>query len=198
MMNPVLRETIGELLHTPKNGHSFSYMGYSGIDPDLSRNEAIMHTDAIKPQIPQYIDAFLLCDSDMEPKALEAYLLIDAFEKGEFDILGAVYRKNSKKHRYCVQISPGPSEAALVDGIRPVHTMGFGFAVVSRSVFERMDKPWFESSHERFIDSYRRIPGDENFCKKARGLGFQTYCHFDLEIKHDITPRDEIQRRMSC
>lgn len=176
--------------------HEFSYSAFTTAFPDVSRNEAIFSSPLQFPKLPK-IDAFLLLDPDMEPEEKQIFTLIDDFS-GTYDILGAVTRKNAvnEPEAYAVQIQRGPSETKLYDGIIPVHTMAFSCAMVSQRVFSGMSKPWFNAYWLQEDGRHWQVPEDESFCMKARDLGYRTFCHFGIEVKHNIIPKEELDRRM--
>jgi len=200
IIHPDLKIVISKLLGGITSEHQFSYSSFTDVTPDASRNEAIFPSPLQYPELPD-VDAFLLLDADMLPTIGEINRLIDYYIQGDYLVLGAVYKKNNVdgKPSYCVQIQPGQSETELFPGIIPVHTMGFGCAIVSKKVFDIIPKPWFHDSWETYADTktFRRVPGDENFCRKIRESGARVFCHFGIEIEHDIVPLEELNKRMS-
>ena len=139
-----------------------------------------------------------MLDSDNIPTEKQVYQNIKDWLRGQYGILGMVYLKNSELGDYCVSIKGVGSETKLSKGIVPVFTMGLGGAMVSTNILAAMPKPWFNTyfTTDPKKGTWRHIPEDENFCVKARDLGFRTYCNFDIEIKHDIITPKEIGERM--
>lgn len=66
-------------------------------------------------------------------------------------------------------------EDADAGKLEPVHVLGFGCCLVSRSVFERVEEPWFRGEGE-----------DYDFCARAIIAGFSIYLDHGLswEIGH--------------
>lgn len=61
-------------------------------------------------------------------------------------------------------------------GLQEVDALGFGFMLVKREVFERMDRPWFEFSDRMGEDMY--------FCQQAKALGYPILVDADLKCRH--------------
>lgn len=201
----IINDELQKVIKTLNNdglgetGIEFSYSAFADVTPDASRNESICSSNLLHPELSD-ANAYLLLDADMEPTLDQIELLIEEFINQHTPVLGAVYQRNnvsSPQKEYCVQIQPGPSEKRKWNGIIPVYTMGFGCALVDAEVLKAIPKPWFNDSWETDGKSYyRRVPGDENFCKKVRGIGLQVCCHFGIEVKHDVVPVDELNKRM--
>lgn len=192
---PAYLKKLINILRTSKT-HEFSYHTWTTAFPDVSRNEAICPSPLQFPKLPD-VEACLLFDPDVEPTEGQIFTLINDFTDG-YDILAAVIRKNAVNETpaYCVEIQPGPSETKLYDGIVPVHTMSFGCGMISMKVFAGMAKPWFNAYWVQEGGKHWQVPEDESFCMKARDLGFRPFCHFGIEVKHNIIPRIELDRRM--
>lgn len=194
-INPQTQALIKALLKSEV--HEFTFSGHASPYTDLCRNEAICPSPLQRPELPD-VNGFFLLDADNIPTEEQVYQNIEEWINGGYDILGMVYHKNSTLDDYCVSIQGGASETKLFKGVIPVYTMGFGGAMVTRNLLSIMPKPWFNTyfTTDNEQGTWRHIPEDENFCIKARALGFRVYCNFDILIKHDIVPPEEIQKRM--
>ena len=118
-INETLRKVIGELLY--HNPEEWSYSAWSQCGADISRNEAICPSNLQFPELP-FVEWFVLCDADMEPTASEINHLVEKAAAGKYDILGAVYKKNSQEGDYCVSVQGVKSEKRKLQGIIPVYT----------------------------------------------------------------------------
>lgn len=178
---------------------SFCYSVYASAYPELSRNEAVISSDEVYPKLRE-VDAFLFFDADMEPTIKQIEELITKFRRFNLPVLAALYRKNSAQKEYCVQIHKGPSLTVKTEGIHKVYTVGFGTAIVAREVLSKMPKPWFDTRIEYYGENagrWRYVPEDERFCIKARALGYDVYCDFDIEVTHDVTAVHILNKRMA-
>lgn len=195
IIHPETQSLIKTLLKS--DVHKFVFGGYTNPYTDLCRNEAICQSPKQFPKLPN-VDGFFLLDADNAPTEEQVYQNIEEWFDGGYDILGMVYAKNSTMEDFCVSVQPGLSETKLLKGVIPVHTMGFGSAMVSRVVFAKMPKPWFNAyfTVDEKNGTWHHFPEDENFCIKARGLGFRVYCNFDIVAKHNIVTPEEIKKRM--
>lgn len=205
-INETLRKVIGECLY--HNPEEWSYSAWSSqVDAEVSKNEAICPSNLQFPELP-FVDWFVLIGADMEPTAIEINHLIEQAVQGRYDILGAVYKKNSQEDEYCVSVQGVKFEKRKLQGIIPVYTLGMGLVAVSHKVFATMPKPWFNTkwvlnqiaptdrafAKEDF--TWNLVPEDQVFCEKARQLGFEVHCDFDTEIKHNTISIKESNKNM--
>lgn len=64
-------------------------------------------------------------------------------------------------------------------GLQEVDAIGFGFTLIKREVFEKMERPWFEFSD--------RMGEDMWFCQNAKKLGYTILVDADVKCRHLAT-----------
>lgn len=68
--------------------------------------------------------------------------------------------------------------------LMPVDWVGLGFVLVSASIFEKIEYPWFDSEKiiiENLIDSTSE---DVGFCRKLTKAGVVLYLHTEIHVGH--------------
>ena len=141
-------------------------------------------------------DYFMWVDTDTEWTPQDFYRLLEHGGDGKL-IVGANYPKrypphtatagrlNREKHIY--------EFLSLKDirngGIVQVDSLGGGFILVHRSVYETVPYPWYEFGYITGPD-YKHpwdlidIGEDVNFCHRAMKAGFEMWADLDLDIGH--------------
>jgi hypothetical protein len=150
-------------------------------DTILQRSRSILAGHALKHAETTHV---LFIDSDMRFPSYALKMLIDA----DKDIIGANYR-----HRSDVVDSVARSDddekvfSAGRTGLQSVLHTGTGFLLIKRAVFEKIEKPWFETTYRHKQDDW--LGEDVYFCIRARQAGFQVFIDHDLsrEIGHTGT-----------
>lgn len=68
-----------------------------------------------------------------------------------------------------------------------VDYIGMGFCYISREVFEKISKPYFDCSwivNENFKEGEKMIGEDVYFCDKAKKAGFKVWCDPTIQVGH--------------
>jgi hypothetical protein len=68
-------------------------------------------------------------------------------------------------------------------GVIEVEAAGGAGMLIHRSVFDALERPWFEAGR----GSTARVGEDINFCEKAREHGFSIWCDLDSVLGHCAT-----------
>lgn len=119
-------------------------------------------------------DWLLFLDSDhtFEPDLLKKLMARDK------EIVGAQYFMRIPPYApVCGKInSEGKPTSVLIKEFSEVDGIGMGATLIHRSVFEKIERPWFEFIGEKGEDIV--------FCEKAKEAGFKIWCDPDVEIAH--------------
>jgi hypothetical protein len=68
-------------------------------------------------------------------------------------------------------------------GVIEIAAAGGAGMLIHRSVFEAMEKPWFDAGR----GTTARVGEDINFCEKARAAGYKIWCDLDASLGHCCT-----------
>jgi len=154
-------------LQLPQNTLIVQNMGSSIID---QRNKLAVQ---IKGKWTLWIDS----DMAFEPHSLEQ--LLKAWRAGAKIVGGLCYRKDAPFTPTTHFLNPDGKSYGHYDvtnnGVVEVDATGLAFLLVDNEVFEKMPRPWFESS---------QFSEDITFCRKAKELGYSIWVDTDLKIGH--------------
>ncbi len=119
----------------------------------------------------------LFLDSDMVfPVTTLSRLL-----KHNKDIVGAIYSQRTPPfHPLGVTIEG--SHTNVTGGLQQMKIIPTGCLLISMKVFDKLPKPWFNTS----VEGEKILGEDYYFCEQARKVGFEIWCDGDLsrEIGH--------------
>jgi len=138
----------------------------------LSRNSHVADVFSLRPQ-PSHI---LWIDSDQAfPNDALLRLLVH-----DRDIVGTLYPKKVAPYETVGRLFN--DEDYSKGGLQKAQTLGSGFMLVKREVYESFEWPWYEEKW----DPTGYTSEDIHFCHKARAAGFDVWCDLDLsrEIGH--------------
>jgi len=137
---------------------------------------------------PQY-DYLVMIDSDIVPPA--DYLKLVDFKKDiisgvcfaftKNNIFPLVLKRGKKKNegfKYYPYESINPK---YWKGLLEVDAVGTGAIILSRKVLEAIPYP-FRNEYDKTGE--KQIGLDLNFCRRAKALGFQVFCHTDYVCSH--------------
>lgn len=62
---------------------------------------------------------------------------------------------------------------------------GFGFILIKKGVFEKLQYPWFRPLWKNFGDVSEFTMEDVSFCHLVRELGFKVWIHPEVIVKHE-------------
>lgn len=70
-------------------------------------------------------------------------------------------------------------------GLQQVDSIGFGVALIRLSVFDALERPWFDTPY----DGQNHVGEDISFCRKARAAWFTVWIDHDLSqvVRHQGT-----------
>lgn len=157
---------------------------------DRARNEVVdmvLHPETPRPPVhpngvdPRHKDAthILFIDDDMvvPPNGLMRLL------SHNLPIVGGLYFARTEPHLPIVYRHVSGNQwvpvTEYVHGLQEVDAIGFGFCLVKKEVFQRMERPWFEFSDRMGEDMY--------FCARAKQLGYKIHLDGDIRCKHLAT-----------
>jgi len=74
-----------------------------------------------------------------------------------------------------------------VKGRRPfvVDYTGFGFILIKKGVFEKLEYPWFRPLWKKFGEINEFTMEDVSFCHLVRELGINVWVHPEVVVKHE-------------
>ena len=77
-------------------------------------------------------------------------------------------------------------------GLKEVDFSGAGMLLVNRSVFCKLDYPWFKDYTLTVGDSAVHVGEDISFCVSAKRAGYKIYCDLDYPVYHKLRNQDNI------
>lgn len=124
----------------------------------------------------------LFVDSDMlfPPDAMLRLLAHD------LDVVGLNYRRKIPEMDSVARGMQGETILSTPDkvGVEEVGYTGTGFLLINRAVFERIQRPWFETMYRPKQNDW--LGEDVYFCARAREVGIKVHVDHDVsrETKH--------------
>jgi GT2 family glycosyltransferase len=77
-----------------------------------------------------------------------------------------------------------PDDISKSPNLMEVVYTGFGFLLIKKGVFEKIEYPWFNPKILKIGNCYDFASEDVSFCLKARELGFKIYIDPTVWVKH--------------
>lgn len=138
-------------------------------------------------------DKILWIDSDIEWTPDDALKLYNS----EHDIIsGAYLLANGTVTLYAEEHQQGFSFQTVKEknSVEKVASSGFGFICIKSGVFEKMERPWFQSwpttiTLNKKEYNFNVIGEDMSWCARAKSLGFDIYADFSVKVVHHKTLR---------
>lgn len=128
---------------------------------------------------------FMSIDNDMvfPPDGINHLLAQDK------DIIGANYNERRFPLRATIKIANSNGQLVAGDVSEyvdtfPVHSLGLGFVLIKMSVFDKIEKPWFNSPLD---DKDNFTTEDFYFFDKCQKAGIEVYCDPKIVVKHKGT-----------
>lgn len=126
-------------------------------------------------------DWLVWLDADMCWHPNQFLALVETAQEDRLPIVSAFYNRLVGDDRQIVPVPMAddvPVEAG--QGMREVSSVGLGFCVTHRSVFEKIEWPHFETVWR----DGALIGEDVSFCEKARVAGLEVWCATGIEVGH--------------
>jgi hypothetical protein len=82
------------------------------------------------------------------------------------------------RHRQRISLGDYPE-----GGLVAIHSAGSAGMLIRRTVFEKIEPPWFTSYDVSPVE----MGEDVGFCDKARDAGFQVWCDLDASLGHCVS-----------
>jgi hypothetical protein len=174
----------GDMLHAQFCGSLVNLVAYSqslgiqtfSVNPRSSLVQ-VSRFIGVETAIANGADKILFIDSDQTFQHNALAMLLDSKE----DIVGAA----SLTRKEPIQYTCKDKEGNRIDfkektGLVEVHTNGFPMTLIDCSVFDKIDKPYFNVSYNE--GSW--IGEDESFCHAAREAGYKIMINADVKIGH--------------
>lgn len=139
---------------------------------------------------------FMFIDADIRFKPESIFHML----MSEKDVIGGLYPKKSLPISYVINVKP---DTRIVNGIFPVDTMGTGFMLFKREVYEKLIdahpelkyvddvglgkqfEPFMYSIFDTTIDEKRHyLSEDWTFCRRWAALGGEIYAHAGVLLGH--------------
>jgi hypothetical protein len=141
--------------------------GTRDIRPDLGNWDAILHVDA---------------DTQFTHENVLRLININR------DIISAAYSKRDFPENIVAGFWNDETGAQFIDnketGIKEVGFVGHGLCLVKKSVYEKLEYPWYEMPIIRVGNKAFEVGEDIAFCRKAAKEGFKIFVDCDNRIKH--------------
>jgi hypothetical protein len=160
----------------------YTYRRGFGSNVSLVRERCLrpLRVGTIRPKVPFFdeipYDYIMWIDSDIMFEPHHFWKLID----DNVDIAAGLYRSDIEN--YSVEIF---KDRRPVGDLVEAKWVGFGFVLIKKGVFEKMEPPWFQT---RTIDVEDKkdqfITEDIYFCQKARDAGFKVWVDTKVVVGH--------------
>lgn len=98
------------------------------------------------------------------------------------DIIGVASRSRCLPLKSTVQLLDGTILSEFPKELKEVKQVGTGIMLVKMEVFEKIDKPYFNT--KTHINGFTLQGEDAWFCEKAKEKGFKIWCDGTLSVKH--------------
>jgi len=155
-------------------------------DPFIDNRKAIPFNSALDYSHIMWIDSDILFNPPDFKKLLDRNV----------DIVAGCYKKNNKLYPMSKleDLPDGESMKCLEDsdlqGEDLIEAMGFGlgFTLIKKGVFEKIERPWFETKMVKYAGKEHFVTEDVYFCLKAREAGFKLWLDPTVKVKH-LKPR---------
>lgn len=166
----IIRAELVQVLLRLKKIHEYTILLANGRPIDHNRNQIV---DVF---MKEGFDYLLMIDSDIEPP-VDVLKIVD--NKADVCSADIVTSKGKEVIRLAMKkVQGGYRYEPIKEGLIEVDATGTGCMCISRKVFEKMAKPYFQFIYRNGI----LINGEDfNFCEKAKELGFKIM--YDTRIK---------------
>jgi len=77
-----------------------------------------------------------------------------------------------------------PAEIENHNNLIEVSYTGFGFILIKRGVFEKMEYPWFRAIEQRIGNMVDFTMEDVSFCLRAKALGYKIFVDPKVKVLH--------------
>ena len=134
-------------------------------------------------------DKIIWIDSDIGWEITDFAKILES----DRDIVSGLYFNEKMVPMFSVAVEDAATEIDRIlksNKEEEIFAAGFGFIAMKQGVFEKMQRPWFESLFERMVseDGEKEvfIPYGEDFawCKKAQQTGFKIYLDPTIKLSH--------------
>ena len=131
-------------------------------------------------------DYMLWVDSDVyfTPADFERLL------KHDKEIVSGVYAYShgyNERHELLISMSAANIKNELYQqehGLQPALWFGFGFVLIKRGVFEKIERPWFPTGKVPIAGRQGFCGEDISWCLQARAAGFDLWVDCSLRLPH--------------
>ena len=128
-------------------------------------------------------------------------LMLQGLLRADKDICGVNYYSRHWPYYTCLMkeleythIDQRFGHIDKTSGYHKCDLMGYGMMLIRRSVFLKLDRPYFRLNRDGGPDCYAT---DIDFCDRVRALGIDLIGCFDHILNHrDITPTNVLQKRI--
>lgn len=160
-----------------------------------SRNSFINDNKSNKiKQDPLNYEWFLFIDSDIGFNKSDVDRLLE--HKKEIVSLPYKTHKNPGVYQcgYFTNIQGNIRERISIEekGLKEVDFCGAGMLLVNRSVFCKIDFPWFKDYTLIVGDQANHVSEDLAFCVSAKRAGYKIYCDLDYPVYHKLRSQETI------
>lgn len=154
-----------------------------GPDP-----QSIVDTRPLKGEMTY--DKIIWIDSDI---AWEPEQLIKLYESDKDIVSGMYLLANGQTVCYPKILGPALQYNEVINKFEPftVGGVGFGFVAVKQGIFEKMSRPWFQSTPHTIKDSetgedftFPLMGEDISWCKRVADLGYEIWVDPTVRVTH--------------
>lgn len=138
-------------------------------------------------------DKILWIDSDI---AWTPENVIELYESDKDIISGCYLLASGEVVAYEKLFGPPFLHEQVMNMVEPVEvsSVGFGFLCIKSGIFEKLSRPWFQSTNGTYIDPETKketifpIMGEDvSWCKRVKDLGFKIWLDPNVKVLHHKT-----------
>jgi hypothetical protein len=110
---------------------------------------------------------------------------IDRLVAWDVDLVGANYVQRTIPEWWTARKDGASVSSVGRTGHQCVDFVGFGVMLISRELFETLERPWFDTPYE----GGTHVGEDVSFCRKVRATGLDVWIDHDLsqQVRHQGT-----------
>ncbi len=163
--------TVGDIVRVCRDPN-VKFLATLGIYIAALRQQAIHIAQHMRASHILFVDSDMRFPEDTVPRLLQH----------DRDIVAANCVQRTAPNWWNSRLDGRPISSESRSGLQEVDTVSFGVILIKLSVFDDLDKPWFDTPY----DGQSHVGEDIYFCREARKAGFRVWIDHDLSqlVRH--------------